>query len=68
MELTDGHAALKPCLYGEHLFIPIGDGQKREDAVRTTIGTTAFCQKCSNTVFVVVVSQSKITAPPTITS
>ena len=68
MELTQekGRETLAPCSQGEHNFIPIGDAQKREDAVETVVGTMAFCQRCSNTVFLVVAIQSRITVMPPI--
>lgn len=54
---------LSPCDRGEHNFIQMGEPQKREDVARTTIGVLALCTRCSNTVFVEVASQSKITVP-----
>lgn len=64
MEMKESSAAIMPCDRGEHNFMPIGDPQKREDNATITVGTTAFCTKCSNSVFVTVASQSKITTPP----
>ncbi len=66
MELNDKDKydpwdTLEPCDRGQHQFIPIGDGQKREDAASNTVGTIAFCVKCTNTVFVVVATKSKLT-------